>query len=123
MSSCPRTPAAWVLSNQSLPSGPVASVGPGEKLVELTVYSVIVPFGVISPTLRGDAMSVNHMFPSGAAAMLQSALGEAMPARNSLTTPLGVIRPITPFISVYHMLPSGPSARWNGPPALVVTSL
>src|SRR5262245_37720131 len=50
---------------------------------------------------------VNQRLPSGPAVMRVGVVPGVMPAENSVTTPVGVIRPIL-FASVNQRLPSGP---------------
>jgi len=61
--------------------------------------------------------SVNQTLPSGAGGDSGDSLTPAMPVANSVTVPVGVIRPIwLPNCSVYHRLPSGPVVIASGSP-------
>ncbi len=74
------------------------------------MYSVIVPPVVILAILLAE-FSVNHMFPSGPAAMPYG-IEPAVTGRKSVTAPVvGLMRPMRLFeICVYQRFPSGPAA-------------
>ena len=71
---------------------------------------------VMRPTLPCTLLPVNHMFPSGPAAMPQGLRIESRPVEYSVISPEVVIRPILPGTadSVNQRFPSGPAAISRG---------
>ena len=76
--------------------------------------------------IRLPSNSVNHRLPSGPAVIPSGALPSLIPSENSVTTPLGVMRPMrfparpARLNSVNQRLPSGPAVMPAGElPALM----
>ena len=70
-------------------------------------------------------LPVNHMFPSGPAAMYHGFMIEISPFEYSRMSPSVVMRPIRPgdLDSVNQSAPSGPAAMPSGPELIVRPSL
>src|SRR5579864_4901691 len=116
--------------NQRLPSGP-AVIPPGALSAVDKGNSVMIPAGVIRPILPIPG-SENQRLPSGPAVIsLGWSSGAALSpvdwlldegVVNSVTVPVGVIRPILcPCCSANQRLPSGPTVIPKGSPELVGT--
>src|SRR5215204_4755194 len=101
--------------NQTLPSGPAASLADGSSF-GASENSVTVPAGVMRPM---PSLSVNQMLPSGPSAIEFGAAPGAIPAvKSGRSVPAGVIRPIAPDPLVNHRTPSGPATMSSGCPVV-----
>src|SRR6185369_12535097 len=116
------TPPSVALASIAFGTVPPQLTGFDQLLLALTFqFALTALAGRTNRAIRPPSNAVNQMLPSGPAAIPKGALLGEMPEENSVTWPVGVIRPIRwPSSSVNQRLPSGPAVMSAGVAARVM---